>query len=74
MLNVDCTTLHPTKAGEPLPKLVLARRTESNSHPEIRSSGPNADPIRTSDPNSNIDSVVALASEAIRYVDQKKRN
>jgi hypothetical protein len=53
---------------------VLARRTESNAHSDVRSSGPNADPIRTSDPNSNIDSVVALASEAIRYVDQKKRS
>jgi len=37
-------------------------------------SGPNADPIRTLDPHSNIDSVVALASEAIRYADQKKRS
>jgi hypothetical protein len=45
---------------------------QSNSHPGVRSSGPNADPIRTLDPNSNIDSVVAFASEAIRYVDQKK--
>jgi hypothetical protein len=53
---------------------VLTRRTESNSYPEIRSGGPDADRIRTLDPNSEIDSVVALASEAIRYVDQKKRN
>jgi hypothetical protein len=45
---------------------------ESNSHSGGRSSGPNVDPIRTLDPDSNIDSVVALASEAIRYVDQKK--
>jgi hypothetical protein len=53
---------------------VLTRRTESNSHPELRSGEPNVDPIRTSDPGSKIDSIVALASEAIRYVDQKKRN
>jgi hypothetical protein len=47
---------------------------QSNSHPEIRSGGLNSDPIRTLNPNSDIDSIVALASEAIRYVDQKKRN
>jgi hypothetical protein len=46
--------------------------TESNLHPEVGPSGPNADPIQTLDPNSKIDSIVALASEAIRYVDQKK--
>ena len=45
---------------------------KSNSHSELRSGEPNVDPIRTLDPNSKIDSVVALASEAIRYVDQKK--
>jgi hypothetical protein len=45
---------------------------ESHSHPDVRSSGPDADRIRTLDPNSEIDSIVALASEAIRYVDQKK--
>ena len=45
---------------------------KSNSHPELRSSEPNVDPIRTLDPNSKIDRIVALASEAIRYVDQKK--
>ena len=38
----------------------------------VRSGEPNVDPTRTLDPNSKIDSVVALASEAIRYVDQKK--
>ena len=47
---------------------------KSNSHSDVRSGGPDADPIRTLDPDSNIDSVVALASDAIRYVDQKKRN
>ena len=46
----------------------------SNSHSDVRSGEPNVDPIRTLDPDSKIDSVVALASEAIRYVDQKKRN
>jgi hypothetical protein len=46
--------------------------TESNLHPEVGPSGPDADPIQTLDPNSKIDSIVALASEAIRYVDQKK--
>ena len=36
-------------------------------------SGPSSDPVRTLDSNSsNIDSVVALASEAIRFADQKK--
>jgi len=36
-------------------------------------SGPSSDPVRALDSNSsNIDSVVALASEAIRYADQKK--
>jgi hypothetical protein len=36
-------------------------------------SGPSSDPVRTLDSNSNkIDSVVALASEAIRFVDRKK--
>jgi len=45
---------------------------KSNSHPELRSSEPNVDPIRALDPDSKIDSIVALASEAIRYVDQKK--
>jgi hypothetical protein len=47
---------------------------KSNSHSELRSSEPNVDPIRTLDPNSKIDRIVALASEAIRYVDQKKRS
>ena len=47
---------------------------ESHSHPDVRSGGPNVDPIRTLDPNSKIDSVVALASEAIRFADQKKRS
>ena len=31
-----------------------------------------ADPNRTLGPNSKTDSIVALASDAIRYVDQKK--
>jgi hypothetical protein len=48
--------------------------TESNLHTEIRSSGPKADPIQTLDPNSKINRIVALASEAIRYVNQKKRS
>jgi carboxypeptidase Taq len=45
---------------------------KSNAHSDVRSGGPDVDPIRTLDPHSNIDSVVALASEAIRYADQKK--
>ena len=44
--------------------------TEPNSHPEIRSGGPDADLIQTLDPNSRIDSVVALASEAIRHANE----
>jgi len=56
---------------------VSARRSadaavKSDSHPEPRSCEPNVDPIRTLDPDSKIDRIVALASEAIRYVDQKK--
>ena len=39
---------------------------------EIWSCRPSSDPIQTLDPNSKIDRIVALASEAIRYVDQKK--
>ena len=58
---------------------VPARRSadaaaKSDSHPELRAGEPDVDLIRTLDPDSNIDSVVALASDAIRYVDQKKRN
>jgi hypothetical protein len=38
-------------------------------------SGPSSDPVRTlGSSSSKIDRVVALASEAIRYVDQKKRS
>jgi len=44
----------------------------SNHRPEIRPDEPNADPNRTLGPNSKTDSIVALASDAIRYVDQKK--
>ena len=47
---------------------------ESTLPPEIGSSGPNVDPIQTLDPNSEIDSIVALASGAIQHVDQKKQN
>ena len=46
--------------------------SESNLHPDIGSGGPNAALIQTLDPNSKIDRIVALASDAIRYVDQKK--
>ena len=45
---------------------------KSNLYPETRDSEPALNPVRASDPNSKIDSIVALASEAIRYVDQKK--
>ena len=45
---------------------------KSNLHPETRDSKPGLSPVRASDLHSNIDSVVALASEAIRYADQKK--
>jgi hypothetical protein len=45
---------------------------EPHSHSDVRSGEPNVDPIRTLDPDRKIDSIVALASEAIRYVDQKK--
>ena len=47
---------------------------KSNLHPETRDSEPGLNPVRASDPNSKVDSIVALASEAIRYVDQKKQN
>src|SRR6516165_8315237 len=50
----------------------LTGSSESNLQPETWSGGPSSDPVQTLDPNSKIDSVVALASEAIRYVDQKK--
>jgi hypothetical protein len=43
--------------------------------PGPASSGPSSDPVRTLDSNSSkIDSIVVLASEAIRYADQKKRS
>ena len=45
---------------------------KSNLYPETRDSEPALNPVRASGPNSKIDSIVALASEAIRYVDQKK--
>jgi hypothetical protein len=45
---------------------------EPHSHSDVGSGEPNVDLIQTLDPNSKIDSIVALASEAIRYVDQKK--
>ena len=46
---------------------------KSNFHTETETKGPSSDPVRTLDSDSsNIDSIVALASEAIRYVDQKK--
>ena len=46
---------------------------KSNLHTETETDGPSSDPVRTLDSDSsNIDSIVALASEAIRYVDQKK--
>jgi hypothetical protein len=50
----------------------LAARIGSGVHPEVRSVRPDADLNQTLDPNSKIDRIVALASEAIRYVDQKK--
>jgi adenosylmethionine-8-amino-7-oxononanoate aminotransferase len=59
-------------AYEQMRSLTADAVVESHSHPDVRSSGPDADRIRTLDPNSEIDSIVALASEAIRYVDQKK--
>jgi hypothetical protein len=46
---------------------------KSNLHSETGESEPGLNPARTLYPTSKIDSVVALASEAIRYVDQKKR-
>jgi hypothetical protein len=49
-----------------------AELVKSNLHPETRDSKPGLSPVRASDLHSNIDSVVALASEAIRYADQKK--
>jgi hypothetical protein len=48
----------------------LAASVEPNLHPEIGSSGPNADPIQTLDPNSKIDDVVAVASEAIQHANK----
>ena len=46
---------------------------KSNFHTETGALGLSSDPVRTLDSDSsNIDSIVALASEAIRYVDQKK--
>jgi len=48
---------------------------KSNFHTETETDGPSSDLVRTSDSSSsNIDSVVALTSEAIRYADQKKRS
>jgi len=47
---------------------------KSNLHPEARDSEPGLNPVRASDATSKVDRIVALASEAIRYVDQKKRN
>ena len=40
-------------------------------NPETETNGPNADPVRTLD---KADSHLALMSEAIQYVDQKKRS
>jgi len=40
---------------------------ESNLHPETGPSGSSSDALQ-----AKIDGIVALASEAIRYVDQKK--
>jgi len=48
----------------------LAASVEPNLHSEIGSTGPDADLIQTLDPNSRIDSVVALASEAIRHANE----
>ena len=42
--------------------------------PETWPGGPSSAPVQTLGPNSKIDRIVALASEAIRYVDQKKRD
>ena len=43
-----------------------------NLQSETWSSGPSSVVVQTLDPNSKIDRIVALASDAIRYVDQKK--
>jgi hypothetical protein len=43
---------------------------ERNSHSEIGSSGPDAGPIQTLDPDRKIDSIVALASEAILHANE----
>jgi hypothetical protein len=45
---------------------------KSNLHPAARDSEPGLNPAQASDPDSKIDRIVALASEAIRYADQKK--
>ena len=55
---LDSTTLFPGPIGP-----------EFNS--ETETNGPNADPVRTLD---KADSHLALMSEAIQYVDQKKRS
>ena len=44
----------------------------TNLQSETWPSGPSSVVVQTLDPNSKIDRIVALASDAIRYVDQKK--
>jgi hypothetical protein len=52
---------------------IAAASVKSNFRTETGSLGLSSDPVRTLDSNSSkIDTVVALASEAIRYADQKK--
>ena len=48
----------------------LSSSNESNLQPETWSGGPSSDAVQTLDPNSKIDHIVALASEAIRHVDK----
>ena len=45
----------------------LTRSSESNLQLKTWSSGLSSDPVQTLDPNSKIDGVVALASEAIQH-------
>jgi hypothetical protein len=68
-LNPDgCWRAALQPAGSPVSPV------KSNRHPETGNSEPGLNPVQASDPDSKIDRVVALASEAIRYVDQKKRS
>ena len=63
------------KSGSKPTSYTAVASVKSNFHTETGALGLSSDPVRTLDSSSsNIDSVVALASEAIRYVDQKKRS